>query len=261
MHNQFARTPAALLVASVLSFAFAAPVSAEIYKWTDTSGVVHYTNTRPSSSQPVKLVRENRLSIVAPLRPSAEEVRALNDRLADRRISRLEEELRAQRSGPAVAYAPPADLSGVYYPGGGGFYGPSDAPLGEIVIDAGNDVVVSPVDGTVSQCGQLEDNLLLQAKGQRYSLQDLLAGDAEAVEVYRGGSFACIYLAPYNYHRIHMPYAGTARGNLYVPGDLFSVNATTVGAVPRVFARNERLICDFATPLGRMAVRLSIAVK
>jgi phosphatidylserine decarboxylase len=123
-------------------------------------------------------------------------------------------------------------------------------------IDADNDVIVSPVDGTVSQCGQLEDNLLLQAKGQRYSLQDLLAGDAEAVEVYRGGSFACIYLAPYNYHRIHMPYAGTARGNLYVPGDLFSVNATTVGAVPRVFARNERLICDFATPLGRMAVIL-----
>ena len=123
-------------------------------------------------------------------------------------------------------------------------------------IDADNDVIVSPVDGTVSQCGQLEDNLLLQAKGQRYSLQDLLAGDAEAVEVYRRGSFACIYLAPYNYHRIHMPYAGTARGNLYVPGDLFSVNATTVGAVPRVFARNERLICDFATPLGRMAVIL-----
>jgi phosphatidylserine decarboxylase len=123
-------------------------------------------------------------------------------------------------------------------------------------IDADNDVIVSPVDGTVSQCGQLEDNLLLQAKGHRYSLQDLLAGDAEVVEVYRGGSFACIYLAPYNYHRIHMPYAGTARGNLYVPGDLFSVNTATVRAVPRVFARNERLICDFATPLGRMAVIL-----
>jgi phosphatidylserine decarboxylase len=123
-------------------------------------------------------------------------------------------------------------------------------------IDTDNDVIVSPVDGLVSQCGQLADDLLLQAKGQRYSLQDLLAGDAEAIEVYRGGSFACIYLAPYNYHRIHMPYAGTARGNLYVPGDLFSVNAITVRAVPRVFARNERLICDFATPLGRMAVIL-----
>ena len=123
-------------------------------------------------------------------------------------------------------------------------------------IDADNDVIVSPVDGTVSQCGQLEDNLLLQAKGHHYSLQDLLAGDAEAVEIYRGGSFACIYLAPYNYHRIHMPYAGTARGNLYVPGDLFSVNAVTVSSVPRVFARNERLVCDFTTPLGRMAVIL-----
>jgi phosphatidylserine decarboxylase len=123
-------------------------------------------------------------------------------------------------------------------------------------IDADRNVIVSPVDGTVSQCGPIEDDLLLQAKGHRYSLHDLLAGDAEAVEAYRGGSFACIYLAPYNYHRIHMPYAGTARGNLYVPGALFSVNAATVRGVPRVFARNERLICEFATPLGRMAVIL-----
>ena len=97
---------------------------------------------------------------------------------------------------------------------------------------------------------------MIQAKGQNYSLQELLAGDAEAVATYRGGSFACIYLAPYNYHRIHMPYAGTARDNIYVPGELFSVNAATARAVPRVFARNERLICDFTTPLGRMAVIL-----
>ena len=118
------------------------------------------------------------------------------------------------------------------------------------------DAVVSPVDGTVSQCGAIAGDLLIQAKGQDYSLQELLAGDAEAVATYRGGSFACIYLAPYNYHRIHMPYAGTARDNVYVPGELFSVNAATARAVPRVFARNERLICDFATPLGRMAVIL-----
>jgi phosphatidylserine decarboxylase len=123
-------------------------------------------------------------------------------------------------------------------------------------IAAETDVVVSPVDGTVSQRGRIEDDLLLQAKGHHYSLLDLLAGDAEAAATYRGGSFACIYLAPYNYHRIHMPYAGTARGNLYVPGDLFSVNAVTARTVPRVFARNERLICDFSTPLGRMAVIL-----
>jgi phosphatidylserine decarboxylase len=123
-------------------------------------------------------------------------------------------------------------------------------------IAAEPDVVVSPVDGTVSQCGAIEGDLLIQAKGQNYSLQQLLAGDAEAVAAYRGGSFACIYLAPYNYHRIHMPYAGTAHANIYVPGELFSVNAATARAVPRVFARNERLICEFTTPLGRMAVIL-----
>jgi phosphatidylserine decarboxylase len=123
-------------------------------------------------------------------------------------------------------------------------------------IAAESAAVVSPVDGTVSQCGAIEGDLLIQAKGQNYSLQELLAGDAAAVATYRGGSFACIYLAPYNYHRIHMPYAGVARDNVYVPGELFSVNAATARAVPRVFARNERLICDFTTPLGRMAVIL-----
>lgn len=116
--------------------------------------------------------------------------------------------------------------------------------------------IVSPVDGTVSQCGELLNESILQAKGQTYSLQELLAGDAESVAAYRNGSFACIYLAPYNYHRIHMPYAGTALKNIYVPGDLFSVNASTARAVPRVFARNERLICEFNTPVGRVAVIL-----
>jgi phosphatidylserine decarboxylase len=117
-------------------------------------------------------------------------------------------------------------------------------------------VIVSPVDGTVSQCGELQGDSILQAKGHRYSLRELLAGDEAAVSAYRDGSFACIYLAPYNYHRIHMPEAGVVRGNLYVPGDLFSVNASTARAVPRVFARNERLICDFDTEHGRMAVIL-----
>jgi len=117
-------------------------------------------------------------------------------------------------------------------------------------------LIVSPVDGMVSQCGHLEDATLLQAKGHRYSLAALFAGDREAVNTYRGGSFACLYLAPYNYHRIHMPLQGTLRGNLYVPGDLFSVNAATVRAVPGVFARNERLICEFDTVVGRMAIVL-----
>lgn len=117
-------------------------------------------------------------------------------------------------------------------------------------------LIVSPVDGVVSQCGHLKDDTIVQAKGQTYSLARLLGGDREMVETYRGGSFACLYLAPYNYHRIHMPMDGAVRSNIYVPGDLFSVNAATVRAVPRVFARNERLICDFDTHVGRMAVIL-----
>jgi phosphatidylserine decarboxylase len=123
-------------------------------------------------------------------------------------------------------------------------------------IAAEADVIVSPVDGTVSQCGELLNESILQAKGQAYSLQELLAGDAESIAKYRNGSFACIYLAPYNYHRIHMPYEGTALKNVYVPGDLFSVNASTARAVPRVFSRNERLNCEFTTPVGRVAVIL-----
>jgi phosphatidylserine decarboxylase len=115
-------------------------------------------------------------------------------------------------------------------------------------------LVVSPVDGTVSQCGHLYDTSIFQAKGHHYSLAELVGGNREAIDAYRDGSFACIYLAPYNYHRIHMPYDAALRSNLYVPGDLFSVNAATARAVPRVFARNERLICDFDTPIGRMAV-------
>ena len=123
-------------------------------------------------------------------------------------------------------------------------------------IAADPQLIVSPVDGIVSQCGHLQDDSIIQAKGHRYSLAALLGGDREAVEAYRGGSFACLYLAPYNYHRIHLPMAGTLRSNMYVPGDLFSVNAATARAVPRVFARNERLICDFDTHIGRMAVLL-----
>jgi phosphatidylserine decarboxylase len=115
--------------------------------------------------------------------------------------------------------------------------------------------IVSPVDGTVSQYGTLQDEQLIQAKGHRYSLSELLA-DPAAAHTYRDGAFACIYLAPYNYHRIHMPLAGRACSNLYVPGELFSVNAATVRAAPRLFARNERLICEFDTAVGRMAVIL-----
>lgn len=127
---------------------------------------------------------------------------------------------------------------------------------GARTIAPGDDIIVSPVDGTVSQAGPVHDRAIIQAKGISYSLDELLANDAHAVQAYRNGNFACIYLAPYNYHRIHMPFGGRLVNTVYVPGDLFSVNAATARAVPRVFARNERVICEFETTLGRMAVIL-----
>lgn len=117
-------------------------------------------------------------------------------------------------------------------------------------IDADPQSIVSPVDGTVSQCGEIRGDLLIQAKGHDYSLLALLGGDAELAQRYQGGQFACIYLAPYNYHRMHMPLDGRVHRTLYVPGELFSVNAATARSVPGLFARNERVVCDFSGTRG-----------
>lgn len=114
--------------------------------------------------------------------------------------------------------------------------------------------VVSPVDGTVSQAGKIHGQSLLQAKGRDYSVLELLGGDTARAARYAGGQFACIYLAPHNYHRIHMPLTGTVDKTLYVPGALFSVNAATARAVPRLFARNERVVCEFTTEAGHVAL-------
>ncbi len=112
---------------------------------------------------------------------------------------------------------------------------------------------VSPVDGTISQLGRIEADRLLQAKGMRYTSAALLA-DPNAAARYQQGSFACIYLAPYNYHRIHMPSEGRLTGSRYVPGALFSVNGATARTVDNLFARNERLVCEFDTPQGALAM-------
>ena len=108
-----------------------------------------------------------------------------------------------------------------------------------------------PVDGTVSECARLEGGKLLQAKGFRYDLARLLGG--EAPDALLRGSFATIYLAPYNYHRIHAPADGRLVEMRYLPGKLFSVNGATVSAVPRLFSRNERVACLFETAFGPMA--------
>jgi phosphatidylserine decarboxylase len=112
-------------------------------------------------------------------------------------------------------------------------------------VDADPQAIVSPVDGTVSEAGPLTEDKLLQAKGHHYTLKALLAGNTAWERSFAGGSFATIYLAPYNYHRIHMPLPGELRESFYVPGKLFSVNRTTAQLVPGLFSRNERVFCGF----------------
>ncbi len=117
-------------------------------------------------------------------------------------------------------------------------------------IDDDADAVVSPVDGTVSYAGAIRVDNVFQAKGIDYTLGDLLATDLEEVERYIDGCFATIYLAPYNYHRVHAPFAGELVAARYVPGDLFSVNEATVSRLRGLFRRNERLIMHFRTGFG-----------
>jgi phosphatidylserine decarboxylase len=106
--------------------------------------------------------------------------------------------------------------------------------------------LVSPVDGRVSQLGRLDGHWLVQAKDHAFTLEALLGEAGSAwIEVFRSGAFATLYLAPFNYHRVHMPLAGTLRAAWYVPGQLFSVNAASTERVPGVFARNERVVCVF----------------
>ena len=98
-----------------------------------------------------------------------------------------------------------------------------------------------PVDGTISEIGEIDNDRLLQAKGRHYTLDALLAGRQDWIERFRHGRFATIYLAPYNYHRIHMPCDGDLRDAWFVPGRLFSVNRVTADGVANLFARNERV--------------------
>lgn len=115
---------------------------------------------------------------------------------------------------------------------------------------------ICPVDGAISQFGKIERDQIFQAKGHRYSSTALLGGDPALAAQFDDGHFATIYLSPRDYHRIHMPCAGTLRHMIYVPGDLFSVNPTTARGVPGLFARNERVVCVFDTEHGPLALVL-----
>ncbi len=123
-------------------------------------------------------------------------------------------------------------------------------------VDPDPRAIVSPADGTLSQAGAVHGNRILQAKGIDYTLEDLLAADIDLARRFDGGAFATIYLAPYNYHRVHAPVDGELVRAHYVPGDLFSVNSSTADHVPGLFSRNERLNLHFRTAFGPLVVVL-----
>jgi phosphatidylserine decarboxylase len=123
-------------------------------------------------------------------------------------------------------------------------------------LDPTPGAVLSPADGAFSQLGPIEHGRIFQAKGHSFSVLELLGGDPANAAPFMGGEFATVYLSPKDYHRVHMPLAGTLREMIYVPGRIFSVNQTTAENVPELFARNERVVCIFDTERGPMAMVL-----
>lgn len=123
-------------------------------------------------------------------------------------------------------------------------------------ITEGSDHIASPVDGCVSQAGRINEYSIFQAKGRSYNLNELLGGRTDLAKHFHDGEFATLYLAPKDYHRVHMPLKGKLTETIYIPGKLFSVNQNTTKAVPQLFSRNERLVCMFDTEKEPMAIIL-----
>ncbi|WP_124727978.1 archaetidylserine decarboxylase [Staphylospora marina] len=121
-------------------------------------------------------------------------------------------------------------------------------------VHPGKEMVISPVDGTVSQIGTIENGTLLQAKGISYSARELLGGDRELADRFSGGAFVTIYLSPRDYHRIHMPVEGTIEECIYIPGELYPVNKTGIRLIPGLFAVNERLVSLIRSSAGMVAL-------
>ena len=122
---------------------------------------------------------------------------------------------------------------------------------GARVADPDPRALLMPADGRISQCGDIVDGRIFQAKGQSFTAAELLGSEVDAAP-FADGSYATVYLSPRDYHRVHMPWTGTLRETVHVPGRLFSVGTDAVASVPRLFARNERLVCHFDTDFGPM---------
>jgi phosphatidylserine decarboxylase len=128
-------------------------------------------------------------------------------------------------------------------------------------IVPGENTLACPCDGMVSQAGPIRSGAILQAKGRNYSALELLGGDKAMAAEFADGRFATIYLAPYDYHRMHMPLDANLVRMIHVPGRLFSVAEWTVEEIPRLFARNERLVCYFETAAGPLVMVLVGAIN
>ncbi len=120
--------------------------------------------------------------------------------------------------------------------------------------------IASPADGVISQAGLIEKGDIFQAKGKSFTAADLLGCDEAQAAIYNQGLFSTVYLSPKDYHRLHMPITGTLKEMRHISGRLFSVNAVTANNVPRLFARNERVVCLFDTEIGEMALVLVGAI-
>ena len=123
-------------------------------------------------------------------------------------------------------------------------------------VDSGENSIVSPADGRLTEFGTIADGRLLQAKGLRYAIDELLGEDGADVAAFIGGTFATVYLAPRDYHRVHVPVTGRLASTRYIPGRRYAVNGATAGVVDRLFCRNERVVCRFESEFGSAAVVL-----
>ena len=164
---------------------------------------------------------------------------AIKQRLIDTVVARFQVDLSEAAEPDAHAY-----------PSFNAFFTRSLKP-GARVADADPRSLLMPADGRISQLGPIRDGRIFQAKGQSFTAAELLGDEADAVP-FNNGLFATIYLSPRDYHRVHMPCNGTLRETVHVPGRLFSVGPDAVRNVPRLFARNERLVCHFDTEFGPM---------
>ena len=150
----------------------------------------------------------------------------------------------------------PAKLENIEdYPTFNSFFTRTLKPEARPVVQGSNEIA-SPADGTISQIGKIQQETLLQAKGFYFTLNTLLGGFETHAKTFTDGRYATLYLAPGDYHRVHMPFTGTLLETIHIPGKLFSVNQLTTEHIPQLFSRNERLVCLFDTAIGQMAVIL-----